>query len=328
MVTRSMRTRCAGGSIWRPATVSRRCGMRRRRSRSRVRSVSRSTSFHRSGSRRRSTSRTAGRPRQLSCSTSSSNGGGSGLPSRRSRSPAPRSPPVGCPASQRPSSKQRRRTRCLAGGCGLRTCSRPGAGRRRLPSTPTSDRCPTKHWRGLPQQDPRLRETIPILHQSARGGPIMGAGSKFDQPLTLIEDGHKVIACGPLRFWACDARAEVTIQLRQGAHRAVTTKMFPNTNFDEDGGEVAVGDEEDDEWMMRATVEPYPMHKGLRSVDWANAAFVTAPNPGPTRCRPWGDHILPGGTATVNTRRGWGTRTATVWTRAGGQPRPPLRDAV
>lgn len=102
----------------------------------------------------------------------------------------------------------------------------------------------------------------------------MGAGSKFDQPLTLIEDGHKVIACGPLRFWACDARAEVTIQLRQGAHRAVTTKMFPNTNFDEDGGEVAVGDEEDDEWMMRATVEPYPMHKGLRSVDWGSAAFA------------------------------------------------------
>ena len=28
----------------------------------------------------------------------------------------------------------------------------------------------------------------------------MGAGSKFDQPLTLIKDGHKDVACGPLRF--------------------------------------------------------------------------------------------------------------------------------
>jgi hypothetical protein len=109
----------------------------------------------------------------------------------------------------------------------------------------------------------------------------MGAGSKFDQPLTLIEDGHKVIACGPLQFQAFDVRAEVTIHLEQdGRGKAVTTKIFPNTNFDKTRGRARVGTE-DDEWMMRATVEPHRMHKKLRSVDWANAAFVTAPNPGP-----------------------------------------------
>ena len=109
----------------------------------------------------------------------------------------------------------------------------------------------------------------------------MGAGSRFDQPLTLIEDGHKVIACGPLQFQGCDVRAEVTIELVQPGHgRAVTTKVFPNKNFNKHRCDEVVGDEED-EWMVRATVEPDHMHAGLRSVDWASTAFVTAPSPGP-----------------------------------------------
>ena len=109
----------------------------------------------------------------------------------------------------------------------------------------------------------------------------MGAGSRFDQPLTLIEDGHKVIACGPLQFQGCDVRAEVTIELVQPGHgRAVTTKVFPNKNHDPERCDDEVGTEED-EWMVRATVEPHVMHRGLRSVDWASSAFTTAPNPGP-----------------------------------------------
>ena len=109
----------------------------------------------------------------------------------------------------------------------------------------------------------------------------MGAGSKFDQPLTLIQDGHKVVACGPLRFHGCDVRAEVTIELVQPGHgRAVKTKMFPNRNFDDGRCDDVVGDEED-EWMMTATVEPEFMHSGLRSVGWGSAGFVTAPTPGP-----------------------------------------------
>jgi hypothetical protein len=109
----------------------------------------------------------------------------------------------------------------------------------------------------------------------------MGAGSKFDQPLTLIQDGHKVIACGPLNFQGCDVRAEVTIELVQPNHgRAIKTKVFPNKNFDKHRCEEAVGDDED-EWMMTATVEPPFMHSGLRSVGWGAAAFVTAPTPGP-----------------------------------------------
>jgi hypothetical protein len=93
----------------------------------------------------------------------------------------------------------------------------------------------------------------------------MGAGSRFDQPLTLIEDGHKVIACGPLQFQGCDVRAEVTIELVQPGHgRAVTTKVFPNKNFNKHRCDEVVGDEED-EWMMRATVEPDHMHAGCEA---------------------------------------------------------------
>ena len=109
----------------------------------------------------------------------------------------------------------------------------------------------------------------------------MGVGSRFDQPLTLIEDGHKVIACGPLQFQGCDVRAEVTIELVQPGHgRAVKTKVFPNKNFDKHQCDDPVGTE-DDEWMLPATVEPEIMHAQLRSADWTSAAFATAPDPGP-----------------------------------------------
>lgn len=47
----------------------------------------------------------------------------------------------------------------------------------------------------------------------------MGAGSKFDQPLTLIQNGHEVVACGPLNFYGCDVSARVTIDLRQKANK-------------------------------------------------------------------------------------------------------------
>lgn len=69
----------------------------------------------------------------------------------------------------------------------------------------------------------------------------MGAGSKFDQPLTLIEDGHKVIACGPLQFQAFDVRAEVTIHLEQdGRGKAVTTKIFQTRTSTRRGAEHAL----------------------------------------------------------------------------------------
>ncbi|MFI5049006.1 MAG: hypothetical protein ACHQEA_03955 [Gaiellales bacterium] len=117
----------------------------------------------------------------------------------------------------------------------------------------------------------------------------MGAGSKFDQPLTLLGNGHQVVACGPLRFDGCDVSARVSIDLKQRANpgeyqpsrgRATASGDFPNPNYDEELCDARVGDEED-EWMLTATVVPYPVTSATPASAWATAAFVTAPNPGP-----------------------------------------------
>jgi hypothetical protein len=116
----------------------------------------------------------------------------------------------------------------------------------------------------------------------------MGAGSRFDQPLTLLQDGHQVVACGPLGFYGCDVSARVTIDLKQraevhafhpGRGRANASGVFPNTNYDEERCDEPVGDEED-EWMLTATVQPYPVTSALSAAAWSGAAFVPAP-PGP-----------------------------------------------
>jgi hypothetical protein len=118
----------------------------------------------------------------------------------------------------------------------------------------------------------------------------MGAGSRFDQPLTLLQDGHQVVACGPLRFDGCDVSARVSIDLKQradthdafhpGRGRATATGVFPNTNYNEELCDEEVGDDED-EWMLTATVQPYPVTSALSATAWSSAAFVPAPVPGP-----------------------------------------------
>jgi hypothetical protein len=117
----------------------------------------------------------------------------------------------------------------------------------------------------------------------------MGAGSRFDQPLTLIQDGHQVVACGPLNFFGCDVSAHVSIDLKQKANqhpsqpgrgRATASGIFPNPNYNEESCDEPVGDDED-EWMLTATVVPYPVTSNTPASAWAGAAFVPAPVPGP-----------------------------------------------
>lgn len=117
----------------------------------------------------------------------------------------------------------------------------------------------------------------------------MGAGSRFDQPLTLISNGHRVVACGPLNFDGCDLAAHVTIDLEQRADppnyqpsrgRATVSGDFPNHHYNKKRCDEQVGDE-DDEWMLTATVRPYPVTSSTPASAWATAAFVTAPIPGP-----------------------------------------------
>ena len=110
----------------------------------------------------------------------------------------------------------------------------------------------------------------------------MGAGSRFDQPLTLINDGHKVVACGPLGFFGCEVNAEVTITLRQpGKGIASGHCHFPNTNVDPDKCEEEVGDDED-EWMLTCPVRPEATHSRIASVAWSAAAFTLTPAYGGT----------------------------------------------
>jgi|SRR6476620_10679207 len=120
-------------------------------------------------------------------------------------------------------------------------------------------------------------------------GRTMGAGSRFDQPLTLLQDGHLVVACGPLNFQGCDVSARVSIDLKQRANthsyqpsrgRATASGVFPNTNYDSEKCDEQVGDEED-EWMLTATVQPFPVTSSTSASAWSTAAFVTAPIPGP-----------------------------------------------
>ena len=312
-----------GGWIWRRVTASWRHGTPRRRSRLHVRSASHSISFRRSGSKRRFTFDTAARWRERSCSRSCLTDGGSVLRSPRSRSPALQLPHASCRASGRPSSLQRRITRCPADGYRLRISLRLGAQMRRQPSTQTSVRCRTKRWPApLCGTDDTVRG-YPVRSNRYEGSE-MGAGSKFDQPLTLIQDGHKVVACGPLRFHGCDVRAEVTIELVQPGHgRAVKTKMFPNRNFDDDRCDDLVGDEED-EWMMTATVEPEFMHSGLRSVGWGTPASSLlrrlAHSSSPT-----GSSHTSGVTALSRPCPGWATRTRTT-SRLAGSSRQARND--
>ena len=152
----------------------------------------------------------------------------------------------------------------------------------------------------------------------------MGAGSRFDQPLTLIQNGHRVVACGPLGFYGCDVSARVSIDLKQKADRhnyqpsrgrATASGDFPNPNHNDDEefcGE-PVGDE-DDEWMLTATVLPYPVTSATPASAWATAAFVTAPIPGP---------LIEGHGSIVYTRSD-GTTHGFTWIGTGEPNNDPL----
>ncbi len=150
----------------------------------------------------------------------------------------------------------------------------------------------------------------------------MGAGSRFDQPLTLIQRGHRVVACGPLNFSRHDVAAHVTIDLEQRANpaefqpsrgRATVSGDFPNHHHDEDRDDEEVGDE-GDEWMLTATVRPYPVTSSTPASAWATAAFVTAPIPGP---------MIVGHGSIVYTRHDGKTHGFT-WTGTGPPNEDPL----
>jgi len=108
----------------------------------------------------------------------------------------------------------------------------------------------------------------------------MGVGSRFDQPLTLISDGHQVIACGPLGFEGCDTHADVSISLHQGSHgQAHASGTFVNSNRNEQLCDQEVGDDED-EWMLTADVSPEAVGGHLRSASWSSFAFAPTPKYG------------------------------------------------
>jgi hypothetical protein len=144
----------------------------------------------------------------------------------------------------------------------------------------------------------------------------MGAGSRFDQPLTLIADGHQVVACGPLGFYANDVSARVTIDLEQKAKkphrpssgRATASGDFPNPHHNEKLGNKPVGDDEVDEWMLTATVQPYPVTSSTPASAWLGAAFVAAP-PGP----------LVEGHGSIVYTRGDGSTHGFTWVNTGPQ---------
>jgi hypothetical protein len=111
----------------------------------------------------------------------------------------------------------------------------------------------------------------------------MGAGSRFDQPLTLVHDGHQVVACGPLGFYGCEVRAEVTINLRQPGHgKARGHGVFTNAHHDPAKCEDEVGDDDDDEWMLSPCVNPEAVHEHLTSAMWSSFAFRPTPAYGGT----------------------------------------------
>ncbi len=61
----------------------------------------------------------------------------------------------------------------------------------------------------------------------------MGAKSRFEQPLTLLNGGSQVVACGPLLFFWDDVLAEVNISLISRARAARPhTAVFVNHDFD------------------------------------------------------------------------------------------------
>jgi hypothetical protein len=111
----------------------------------------------------------------------------------------------------------------------------------------------------------------------------MGAGSRFDQPLTLIEDGRKVVACGPLGFEENEVSAEVSIDLTQLPGRgdrmakpvvkASASGVFVNHKHDPDPDE----EDEEDEWMLTAAVVPKSVGKDIKSAAWTALAFEVAP---------------------------------------------------
>jgi len=112
----------------------------------------------------------------------------------------------------------------------------------------------------------------------------MGAGSKFFDPLTLIDQGRKVVACGPLRFHACDVSAQVAIDLLQPggpggpARRALGSQVCTNPNHIPGGScEEPVGDDDTNEWMIDAVVQPALMTHEVRSAGWSTVVFEVTP---------------------------------------------------
>jgi len=114
----------------------------------------------------------------------------------------------------------------------------------------------------------------------------MGAGSRFDQPLTLVIDGRQVVACGPLGFVGCETHAEVATTLRQFCHGIATAHgTFVNPDYDEQRCEELVGvreDKDEDEWMLTAEVRPEAVGRHISSASWSAFTFVTTPGWGGT----------------------------------------------
>lgn len=108
----------------------------------------------------------------------------------------------------------------------------------------------------------------------------MGAKSRFEQPLTLLNGGRQVVACGPLLFFGCDMLATVDISLIQpGKGAASAHGVFVNHHFNPDKCKELVGDPDDDdsnEWMLTANVRPQAMYAHT-AAGWAAHVFVPAP---------------------------------------------------
>jgi hypothetical protein len=106
----------------------------------------------------------------------------------------------------------------------------------------------------------------------------MGAGSRFDEPLTLISDGRQVVACGPLGFFGNETHAEVAITLRQPGHGIVNANgVFANPAFNGKRTQKVVssrGKNEDDEWMLTGDVRPDMVSVSILSAQWTSFSFT------------------------------------------------------
>jgi hypothetical protein len=102
----------------------------------------------------------------------------------------------------------------------------------------------------------------------------MGAGSKFEIPLTLLRDGDAVMACGPLGFDPADTHAEVSIHLVQPGH-AQGRKTDTIGNVRHGGNSGGFEDDEAAEWMFTIEAAHLVMTSALRAGGMPPARFVS-----------------------------------------------------